>query len=117
MKNKNQNMFLIETLIKVFQEAIPVYQKAVNENWSYSSLSFNYLEKGICYFSGSNFNIRIVEPFKRYYANYINESYYLFNIALCSTNEIEESIKPRLEFMKSEIIELKKLLKRGYTHI
>jgi len=113
---KNKDMFPIETLIEVFEKAIPVYQKAVDENWSCKKLDEFDIDDGICAFSKLQLDIGIYDVINRYYKNYLKRGY-LFPISLYVSKPITESIKPRLDFMKSEVIELRKLMGKGYTHI
>ena len=59
--------------------------------------------------------LALVNTFNNYYANYILNGY-LYDMYI-ETKSIKKSIIPRLNFMKSEVKELKKLLKQGYTHV
>ncbi len=116
----------IKTLIKIFKKCIPAYQKAVDNNYSYYLLQSNALHKGLCNYVECKLKIddRIVEQFKDlflkngYYKNFV-EDYYLFQIALfhLGRKDIEFCIKPRLEFLKQQILELENLAKQGYTHV
>ena len=112
---KEKDMFPIKKLIDVFEKTIPIYQDAVNNVYSHSFIIAENINIGICSYPYLKLKIDIYDTINRYYRNYI------FNGLLFPTyrqsRSIEQSILPRLEFMKSEVIELKKLLKKGYTHI
>lgn len=111
----------IEELIEAFEKAIPTYQQAVDENWDYTTLRMNWMHGGICLFCKEILEIDIYDTIETYYKNYIiNEHGYLFKdiqYHYSIKQNIEICIKPRLDFMKKEVKELKKLLKQGYTHV
>ncbi len=106
----------IEKLIWVFEKLIPVYQQAIRNNWRYNKLEENNLHWGLCYCSEKRLNVIIEQSVKRYYWNYIKmHNGYLFPIP--DFLKYKEALQQRLDFMKSEIPELKELIKQGYTHI
>ena len=105
----------IKKLIEAFELAIPTYQKAVDEKWDYQKITINRMEFGICCFLRTNYNIHIGTCFNKYYINYIYFNYIYIPFIFCKN--INKSIKPRLQFMKKEVKDLKKLLKQGYTHV
>lgn len=108
----------IEKLIEAFQLAIPTYQKAVDEKWDWYKISKNDMERGLCLYMQkyNKYNKSIKYVFAEYYINYLNKYSYLFPIYIRKYS-ISESIKPRLDFMKREVKDLKKLMKKGYTHV
>ena len=113
----------IEKLISIFEECIPTYQKAVDENWNYTLLKDNIMYSGLCLFIGKD-NIyskeyqEITEVFENYYKDFTNNSGYLFlPAAWTQGNGIKKCIKPRLKFLKQQIKELKKLQDEGYTDV
>jgi hypothetical protein len=117
---KEKDIFPIKKLIEVFEKAIPVYQKAVDEKWNYDKLRFEDIEVGLCFYFNKKLNVDIAYVMNNYYINYIDRSVYLFNLAYrfkTTQENINNCILPRLQFMKSEVKDLKKLLKKGYTHI
>lgn len=104
----------IKKLIEAFELAIPTYQKAVDEKWSEKEIYFNEMDLGICWHLSCK-GICVYDVFKDYYMRLLKDgdlfSYY------SETKSIYKSIKPRLDFMKSEVKDLKRLLKQGYTHV
>lgn len=56
--------------------------------------------------------IRTNNTIKRYYKNYLGCDAYLF-----PRPQTGKDLKSRIDFMESEIKDLKKLLKKGYTHV
>lgn len=95
----------ITQLIEIFERLLPIYEKGlVKEDKS--------LRYGLCGAYNDNFNdyILYVTVFtnRGYYKNYLGFDSMLFPIG---------KIQPRIDFMKSEIKNLKKLLKKGYTDV
>ena len=110
----------IKKLIEAFELAIPTYQKAVDEKWKYDLLASNKIHWGLCYLFSKSLNINIGDIFLVYYKNYLLPNRYLFedpHPKLSTKENINKCIKPRLDFMKSEVKDLKRLLKQGYTYI
>lgn len=95
----------ITQLIEIFERLLPIYKRGlVKKDYS--------LRLGLCraYFENFEDNTLYFTIFdsKGYYENYIRGNGYLFR---------EGQIQPRIDFMKSEIKNLKKLLKEGYTDV
>jgi|688.fasta_scaffold2219787_1 hypothetical protein len=105
----------IKELISAFEQVIPIYQTAVNENWDYEKLKTKSLQYGICCAVIDLLDIDIYDVVGRYYENYKNTRNYLFDEP--SSSNPTEPLQQRLDFMKSEIPLLKKLIKQGYTHL
>lgn len=117
----------IKKLIQIFEELIPEYQKAVDENWDYHELVKNNMESGIC-MKANHMNYDIYQVIEDYYHNlfigcYTDTLFYTANhLRQYKTgdgdiNYIKSCIKPRLKFLKDEVKDLNRLLKEGYTHI
>ncbi len=95
----------ITQLIEIFEKLLPIYKRGlVKKDHS--------LRYGLCAAYNYNFNDFIlyctVFSDRGYYKNYLNSYGSLFP---------NGEIQPRIDFMKSEIKNLKKLLKEGYTHV
>jgi hypothetical protein len=101
----------ITELISVFKHLLPIYKEAyekdLDKNFYDQMLSFGICNAGF-YLVGDN---RLYTVFKDYYVN-LTKGRYLY--PLPSTNK---DLKPRIDFMESEIKDLKRLLKKGYTHV
>lgn len=113
----------ISKLIEIFNECIPTYQKAVDENWGYNKLVSKNMERGLCLFVlvnnfGDIYSI-FDENVDGHYHNLLNDGgSYLFPTSRhLVVDYIEKCILPRLNFLKEQVIELKKLQKKGYTHV
>ena len=111
----------IKEVIKLFKKVLPLYKNAVK-----TEVMHEYLKNGICYAVSKIYTdkeyYKIIDIFggKGYYENYVSADGYLFptrNWRECNDYDIEDSIKPRLEFLKTEIVSLQKLLNKGYTDI
>lgn len=112
---------VIKKLIKIYKSLIPFYIKAIE-----TKEVSNMLQYGLCYaiynlpsevYSSYTEFSRLCERDNGYYYNLIKKnSLYLFPIYSINRS-IKLSIKPRLDFMKKEIISLNKLLEKGYTHV
>ncbi len=101
----------ITELIKIFEQLLPVYKKGLviyNQNFNLGLCSA-YLKE---FNSLALYDSDIFDDngyYKNYMKHYKNNWY---------ENLFEEGeIKPRIDFMKQQIIELNNLLKQGYTHI
>ena len=105
----------IKKLIEDFELAIPTYQRCVDEKWNKEKIIKHNIHLGICHYLYCIYDVNIVESLTCYYKNYM-KSYYLFKVYV-QYNSIAKCIKPRLDFMKSEVKDLKRLLKQGYTHV
>ena len=111
----------IKEVIKLFKKVLSLYENAVK-----TKVIHEYLRNGICYaiskvYSNEEY-YKIINIFLRnnYYGNYTSKmTGYLFPVKNWSeySNDIEDCIKPRLKFLKTEIISLQKLLDKGYTDI
>ena len=112
----------IKTLIKVYKELIPYYERAVeNKKNSYLSLGLCYAAYFIC-----NKCIHGLFDHDGYYRHYIDEKSMFLkgssrNLSIIKLYKFSGStmkdIKLRLNFMKQEIIELQNLLSEGYTDV
>jgi hypothetical protein len=112
----------IEKLIRIFEQCIPVYQKAVDEKWDYDQLYRNNMESGLCLFIGKGPFSRkysiISNVFRTHYKNLLQNDYLFIPAEKVKIRKkINMSIKPRLEFLKQQVKQLKKLQKQGYTHV
>ena len=105
----------IEKLIWVFEQLIPIYKQAIDGKWGYGKLQEENLCCGICWASKEVLGIDIYKTINNYYTHYLNCRLNLFE----QPNKvyIKIPLQKRLDFMKSEIPQLKKLIKLGYTHI
>lgn len=109
----------IDKLITVFENLIPIYQKAVDTNADYYDLINLKLHYGICHLADEELKISIYTIFSNYYENYTKENIYLFPVVFYnpSINHLTECIISRLNFLKEQVIELNKLKQQGYTHV
>ena len=114
----------IENLIRIFEKCIPIYQKAVDEKWSFKRLWKNQLMDGICSYCYFILLLETKNVFKTYYKNFTDKRGLLFETVIDLESSIidkEEVLKrailPRLEFLKQQVKELKKLQKQGYTDV
>lgn len=107
----------IEKLIDVFEKLLPIYERAYKEEWSYIQLMKNYLDWGICLASykilKSNDVSNLTDTICRgYYKNFVDENGNLFDFP-----RSYKDLLIRIDFMKSEIKSLKRLQKKGFTHV
>ncbi len=106
----------ITRLIKVYEKLLPIYKKAYEEDWDIVLLVHNRIDFGLCYASCCIYGVDIHKTMSRwangYYKNYINSSGYLFSLP-----KTGKDLKTRIDFMESEIKSLKRLIKKGYTHV
>lgn len=107
----------IERLINIFEQLLPIYEKGYKEVYDKIQLIENDLDHGLCAAVMFGLNIEDSNEFtllfsEGYYKYLVEEDGYLFN-----TPNIGIDLKPRIDFMKSEIKNLKRLLKKGYTHV
>jgi len=107
----------IKDLIKVFEQLLPIYKKAYKENVTNSILNCRGLEFGLCNASDRHLGIDIYEVISRYYKNYITVDFYNEPTFLFERPKTGKGLKPRIDFMESEIKDLKRLLKKGFTHV
>lgn len=109
----------IERLIQIFEQLLPIYEKGYKEKYNNLQITFNHLQNGMCYAAEKN---KIIVSWVDFYGIFCNNNAYYSNIRtdkhyLFPTPETWQDLKPRIDFMKSEIKELKRLLKKGYTHV
>lgn len=103
----------ITELISVFERLLPIYEKAYKEKWYRKQLVSNHLTIGLCNFELNTFDTgSLYRVVPRYYKNILDEDGYLFPYP-----DTYKDLKPRIDFMKSEIKDLKRLIKKGYTHV
>lgn len=103
----------IKKLIKVYEELLPIYKKAFERDVCFPILYDLHLHYGICKASKKILNINIYKIINKYYTHYMEPlTGYLFPIPNSG-----KDLKTRIDFMKTEIKDLNKLLKKGYTHV
>jgi len=102
----------ITELISVFERLLPIYEKAYKENLNFMDLQYLCLNYGLCASAKKHCNIEIYDVIYDYYHKTYSFGTYLFRLPKKS-----KDLKPRIDFMKSEIKDLKRLIKLGYTHI
>ena len=107
----------ITRLIEIFEQLLPIYEKGYNKKYCAVKMSNNYLDFGICCASLYNgitdrFELRYLFDNNGYYGLITNSKGFLFPLP-----DNYKDLKHRIDFMKSEIKSLKKLLKQGYTHV
>ena len=111
----------INKLITVFENLIPIYQKAVDSNATKEELKNLQLHFGFCHLADVKLGICLYDVFEEYYQNYKKGKLYLFStVAWTKLDEpelLKKCIIPRLNFLKEQVIELNKLKKQGYTHV
>lgn len=120
----------ISKVISIFEKCIPVYQQAVDEKWSVIRLIKNKMDGGLCKFVLVKHRTNVLYGlFPEHYCNYISWNIgsmapghgYIYPILkrrnTRKQNVIKLCILPRLNFLKTEVIRLKKLQQKGYTHI
>ena len=103
----------IKEVIKAFEDIAPLYEKAIKEKWDYGKCCNHFLESGICYAIKTNLNVDVYSIFRNYYKKFVNHGF-LFR-PLFTNNQ--NSLHQRLKFLKTEIKNLKRLQKLGYTDI
>jgi len=104
----------ITKLIGVFEKLLPIYKEGYKKNYGYRDMKDNDIWYGLCSASLENLGIDISEVmcFNGYYKYFMSYGSYLFKPPSCGRD-----LKPRIDFMESEIKDLKRLLKKGYTHV
>lgn len=102
----------IEELISVFERLLPIYKEAYENNYGYVKMSEKHLWYGLCLASKQSLDVDITNVMYGYYKNLLSWGCYLFKPPSTGKN-----VKPRIDFMESEIKSLKRLLKKGYTHV
>jgi len=101
----------IKKLIEIFEELLEDYEKAQGLNEK--EIFYLNMGCGFCYYYRKKYNscklyTDIFYPYKGYYSNHLNRYGSLFE---------DGDIKSRVEWLKKEIPNLKKLLKNGYTDV
>ena len=126
-------MVEIKKVIELFEKALPVYEKALSKKTiSLKKLVELGIHKGICalfYWEPKPFRIALSTfSIRGYYKNYLTGNYlYItpedifdrnpYSTRLTKKKEYHESLEFRRDFLRTEIKELNKLIKQGYTHI
>jgi len=106
----------IKDLIKVFKQLLPIYKDAYLKKLLPMNLS-----GGLCfasYYYADYILDDVMNKYTGYYSNLIvskNESGMI--VFLFPKPESSKDLKSRIDFMESEIKDLKRLLKQGYTHV
>lgn len=110
----------IKELIQIFNKLIPLYKRAIDNEWDYNDLSIHNLFDGICLAAEHNLHVDLEEVMNGYYKNYLtyNEIYLFEPVRNWNNDNINlGALQSRLKFMQSEIVELNKLMRKGYTHV
>lgn len=107
----------IKELIKCFQQLIPQYETILlTKNYDLNDISNKHFANGICraaIWKSDHSLGNVFDRYKGYYKNYID----IYGYLIGSSAGTMEGIRFRFKFIKSEVKELKKLLKQGYTHV
>ena len=107
----------ITRLIEIFEQLLPIYEKGYKEMYGRREIIISFLDEGVCWAARKN-NIttryrELADLFEfGYYQKITSNTGYIF-----PKPDTWQDLKPRIDFMKSEIKDLKKLLKQGYTHV
>lgn len=105
----------IKELIKAFQIILKDYEKAYKEDYSFALLESKHLQWGICWALTEKFNEDYYDVLDRYYKYiFTYKGGYLCPMPI-SGRDI--NILKRINFLKEEIKDLKRLLKEGYTEV
>lgn len=112
----------ITELIKVFEKLLPIYREAYNNNASFLHLYHKNIAFGLCFASDWVLDINIGIVFRQkdgYYKNFLTVESYCGsgNNLLFHYPKKCKDLKSRIDFMESEIKDLKRLIKKGYTHV
>lgn len=103
----------ITKLIKAYEKLIPIYKQAYNQNLNSRELYHIGLNCGICSaYSHHFYELGMYSVFETYYKNIVDNDRFLYPMP-----QTGKDLKSRIDFMESEIKDLNKLLKRGYTHV
>lgn len=113
----------ITRLIEIFEQLLPIYEKGYKERYVRREIIINCLDEGLCWAARKN-NIttryrELADLFDfGYYEKIIsNTGYSRYTGYIFPKPDTWQDLKPRIEFMKSEIKDLKRLLKKGYTNV
>ena len=104
----------ITRLIEIFEQLLLIYKKGYKEKYCFQMMVNNNIDIGMCcasYYGLGDASLYSVFC-KGYYKNLLKSNGYLF-----PEPKNYKDLKPRIDFMKSEIKSLKNLLKQGYTHV
>lgn len=105
----------IKELISVFEKLLPIYKEAYLERISKEEIWRRDLCNGICWLAHQKLNnLSLESVFNSYYKNLLSSIDKMF---LFEKPEKWQHLKSRIDFMESEIKDLKHLLKKGYTHV
>jgi len=111
----------IKDLIKVFEQLLPIYKKACKCNWDYDKLYSKELHFGLCNSSYELLNVQIISVMSEkngYYKNFLGGTNWMGEfVYLFPKPKTGKDLKSRIDFMEAEIKDLKRLLKKGYTHV
>lgn len=106
----------VRRLISVFEQLLPIYKEAFDNNFDEHELSDRLLNCGLCLASAKYTGISLysssIFTSKGYYKHYMKDGYSLFKYPSKG-----KDLKNRIDFMESEIKSLKRLQKRGFTHV
>jgi len=104
----------IKKLIEIFKKCLVNYEKGYNEKYSLNQLIITRLSYGICKNCLHTTDEEIYDLFNidGYYDKYIGQKAYLFPLL-----KSYKGLLPRINWLKEEIKDLNKLLKKGYTHV
>ncbi len=114
----------IKELISVFEKLLPVYKSAYKKNVDHDMLMNLHLNQGLCFAADNIFNadlLGVMDYEHGYYKNYIKVvglcffTYYPMFLFPKPTKG--KDLKTRIDFMEAEIKSLKRLQKRGFTHV
>lgn len=117
----------IKSLIKIFETALEKYEKAYQQDkLSLGQLSDIGLGLGICLASGEFY--KLCKVFFTYYKNFLTNGCYLYKTPYdisvkkrlmydTKTKQYHPCLKQRIDFLKTEVKDLKSLLKKGYTDV
>lgn len=117
----------IKIFISIMRAILKGYQKAYAGKYDAKDLDSSEIDLGICLYVKRNDNhlhltssqrFCFVDTFTVYYKHLFVWGDYLFRTPLdAPENERYKHLKPRIDFLESEIKRLKNLQKKGYTHI
>lgn len=112
-------MYPIKKVITAFKFLLPLYNKAVKEEWDYDLIKGQNLYFGLClayeFHKNSGFLLNLFCDDDSHYKEFLDEYKMLFRRPF--SNDYKEPIKYRRDFLQEQIPILQNLLKEGYTHI
>lgn len=101
----------IDELISVFERLLPIYEKAYKSKYPPQKMDKLGIDLGLCFAALRIMNVDIYQTMDEYYSNCMKST------SLFPYPKDYKGLKTRIDFMKSEIKSLKRLQKRGYTHV